>query len=119
MAMHSVDPRATLHGWREIAAYMRRSQRQLSRYRYTEGLPVMKLGRNMASATSLLDRWILAKAEQQAEQRARRVMLNGATRISVALETSAQMRSRARQARPPQGKKPAKTKRVTCQPKLT
>lgn len=59
-----------LIGWNEICRYMRRSRRQLRRYVSHDGLPVCRLGRNVAISRGTIDVWLLTHYQMVKRHRA-------------------------------------------------
>ena len=48
-----------LYGWDEIAAYLRRSKVTVHRWHTTRPLPIVKLGKHVATPRVALDIWIV------------------------------------------------------------
>lgn len=52
-----------LHGWDEIAAYLRVSLGSATCYYKKRGLPVGYIGRHPVTSTALLDRWLMMQTK--------------------------------------------------------
>jgi excisionase family DNA binding protein len=54
-----------LHGWREIAAYLRRSYATVRRYHEERRMPIAFLGPTVVIPRAALDLWILGGRQTQ------------------------------------------------------
>jgi hypothetical protein len=58
-----------LVGWAEIAAYTRKSDRTLRRYRQLMSFPAFRFGRHVVSSPQMIDHWLLVVNELKRKQK--------------------------------------------------
>jgi hypothetical protein len=57
-----------LIGWAEISRYMRRRPRCLQYWVKRKGVPIIRVGRNVATSRGLIDHWLMAYGRQMRQR---------------------------------------------------
>src|SRR5438445_6708586 len=62
------SPDSLLIGWQEISRYMRKGPRCLQRWVKSTSLPVIRVGRNVATSRGLIDHWLVSYGRARRRQ---------------------------------------------------